>query len=134
MINRKVVLHFPHKLVDQPVVCKLVKDYDLEFNILKASITPEEEGLLILELSGEEPKYEQALRYLKGAGVSVQPLSKDIVRNERCTHCGVCVPVCPTDALVVESTTREVKFDNSKCIACEICVKVCPVRAMELHF
>ena len=135
MISKRIVLHFPHRLVDQPIVCNLVKDYDLEFNILKAYVTPREEGLLVLELSGEDKNYEQGIQYLREAGVKVQPLSQDIIRNEeRCTHCGVCVPICPTGALVVEPLTRKVNFYDNKCIACELCVKACPVRAMEVHF
>ena len=102
MVSRRVVLHFPHKLVDKPVICKLVKDFNLQFNILKAYVTPREEGLLVLELSGEESDYEQGVKYLKETGVRVQPLSQDIIRNEkRCTDCGVCVPICPTQALGV---------------------------------
>lgn len=130
-----MVLHFPHKLVDQPIVCKLVRDYNLEFNILKAYVTPREEGLLVLELSGEGEDYKQGIQYLTEVGVKVQPLSQDIIRNERrCTDCGVCVPICPTGALVVESLTRKVHFYDNKCIACGFCVKACPVRAMEVHF
>ena len=135
MVSRRVVLHFPHKLVDKPVICKLVKDFNLQFNILKAYVTPREEGLLVLELSGEESDYEQGVKYLKETGVRVQPLSQDIIRNEkRCTDCGVCVPICPTQALVVEPLTRKVNFYDNKCIACELCVKVCPMKAMEVHF
>lgn len=135
MISKKIVLHFPHKLVNQPIVYKLVKDYNLKFNMLKASITPEEEGLLVLELSGEEKDYKQGVNYLKESGVKVQPLSRDVIRNEaKCTHCGVCVPICPTAALVVDPLTRKVNFYNDKCIACELCIKACPVRAMEVHF
>ncbi|MDD5006302.1 MAG: NIL domain-containing protein [Candidatus Omnitrophica bacterium] len=135
MVSKKIVLHFPNKLVDQPIVYKLVKDYNLKFNILKASITPKEEGLLVLELNGEEKDYKQGVNYLKESGVKVQPLSRDVVRNEaKCTHCGVCVPICPTAALVVDPLTRKVNFYNDKCIACELCIKACPVRAMEVHF
>jgi len=135
LISKRIVLHFPHRLVDQPIVCKLVKDYNLEFNILKAYVTPREEGLLVIELRGEDKDYEQGVKYLREVGVRIQPLSQDIVRNEkRCTDCGVCVPICPTDALVVEPSTRKVNFYNDKCIACELCIKVCPVRAMEIHF
>ena len=135
MFSKRIVLHFPKKLIDQPIIYKLVKNYDLEFNILRAHVTPEEEGLLVLELRGPKANYDQAMQYLKEVGVKVQLLSKDVVRNDaRCTHCGVCVPVCPTDALVIEAASRRVLFDNAKCIACELCVKVCPVRAMEVHF
>lgn len=135
MVSHKIVLHFPQKLVDQPIVYKLVKDFDLKFNILKAQVTPEEEGLLVLELTGERRNYEKGLKYLKEVGVKTQPLSRDVTRDEdRCTHCGVCVPICPTDALIIDAKTKKVIFDNTKCIACELCVKACPVRALEVHF
>jgi len=116
-------------------VCNLVKDYNLEFNILKAYVTPREEGLMVLELRGDEKNYKQGIQYLTEASVKVQPLSQNIIRNERkCTDCGVCMPICPTGALVVEPLVRKVHFYDNKCIACELCVKACPVRAMEVHF
>ena len=133
-VARKVVLRFPHQLVDKPIIYKLVKDYDLQFNILKASVTPEEEGLLILELSGGKKSYDEAVRFLTRAGVELQPLVKDVLRNEgRCTHCGACVTICPVDAFVVDPVSRVVDFHETKCIACELCIKTCPVRAMEVR-
>lgn len=135
MVSKRIVLKFPHKLVDQPIVYRLVKDFDLEFNILKAYVTPREEGLMVLELKGEDANLDKALKYVKSLGVSVQPLSKDIKRNDsKCTHCGACVPICPTGALVTDPLTRKVFFYDTKCIACELCIKACPPRAMELHF
>lgn len=135
MVTKRIVLHFPHRLVDQPIVYKLVKDYDLKFNILKAYVTPQEEGLMVLELSGEDNNFNQGIVYLESCGVKIQPLSQDVIRNEtKCTDCGVCVPICPTGALVVDLLTRKVHFYDNKCIACELCVKVCPTRAMEVHF
>jgi ferredoxin len=135
MISKRIVLHFPHRLVDQPIVYKLVKDYDLQFNILKAYVTPQEEGLMVLELSGEEENFNKGIEYLESSGVRIQPLSQDVIRNEtKCTDCGVCVPICPTNALVVDPQTRKVLFYDNKCIACELCVKICPTRAMEVHF
>ncbi|MBU1933515.1 MAG: 4Fe-4S binding protein, partial [Candidatus Omnitrophica bacterium] len=87
------------------------------------------------ELTGEDRNFDKALKYAKSIGVTVQPLSKDIKRSEtKCTHCGACVPICPTDALVIDPDTRKVIFYNEKCIACELCIKACPPRAMELHF
>lgn len=135
IVNRKIVLKFPHQLIEQPIICQLVKNYGLDVNILKAKITPREEGLLILELKGEASAYEAGIAYIEGIGVNLQLLSQDIVRNEdRCTHCGACVTVCPSGALVLEASTQRVLYKQERCIACELCVPACPPRAMEVHY
>jgi len=135
MTTKRIVLHFPPRLVDQPIVYKLVKDFDLKFNILKAYVTPQEEELMVLELIGEDEAFKKAMEYLQASGVKIQPLSEDIIRNSsKCTDCGLCVPICPVDALVVDHATRKVIFHEDKCIACELCIKICPTHAMEVHF
>ncbi|MFH1736859.1 MAG: 4Fe-4S binding protein, partial [Actinomycetota bacterium] len=108
--------------------------YDLVMNILKASITPKEEGLMVVELSGEKQNFQKGIAYLEESGVLIDPIGRDVKWNdERCTSCGACVAICPTGALVVDLKTRQVTFMDEKCIACEICVKACPVGAMEVH-
>jgi len=135
IVSKRIVLHFPKRLVGQPIVHRLVKDCDLEFNILKALFTPEEEGLMVLELSGEQKDYDKGIKYLTKAGVKIQSLSQDVTRNEeRCTHCGACVTVCPADAFELDPVTKRVNFINDKCVACGLCIKACPPRAMEVHF
>jgi len=135
VVARRIVLHFPRRLVDRPIVYRLVKDYDLEFNILKALFTPQEEGLMVLELKGKQEDYDKGVRYLTETGVRIQSLSQDVTRNdERCTHCGACITICPTGAFELEPLTRLVNFYNEKCLACGLCIKACPPRAMELHF
>lgn len=134
-VSKRIVLRFPRRLVDRPIVSRLVKDFNLDFNILKASVTPEEEGLLILELNGKQNDYDKGIHYLTETGVKIQALSQDVTRNEeRCTHCGACITICPTGAFVLDPSTRKVEFIGEKCLACEICIKACPPRAMELHF
>jgi ferredoxin len=135
MKSRKIVLHFSKEIMDQPVVCQLAKEYDLTFNILKAKITPREEGLMVIELTGTDNQYRKGVKYLRGQGVVIKPLSKDVVRVEgKCTHCGACLAVCPTDALTVDRETWEVIFDPQECIGCELCLPACPPRAMEIEF
>ena len=134
-VSKRIVLHFPRRLVNQPIIYRLVKDYDLEFNILKASVTPEEEGLLVLQLKGEQKEYDKGIKFLLKTGVKIQSLSQDVIRNEeRCTHCGACITICPTGAFELEPKTRRVIFHNEKCIACVLCIKACPPRAIEVHF
>jgi NAD-dependent dihydropyrimidine dehydrogenase PreA subunit len=133
--SKRIVLRFPRRLVDRPIVSRLVKDYNLDFNILKASVTPEEEGLLVLEMTGKQDDYDRGIEYLTKAGVKIQALSQDVTRNEeRCTHCGSCITVCPAGAFELDPSTKKVLFRDKKCIACGLCIKTCPPRAMELHF
>jgi ferredoxin len=136
LVSRRVVLRFPPQIVEKPIICYLSKDYNLIFNILKANITPEEKGIMIMELTGEEGDYEKGIRYLEGLGVDVQPLSQDIIWvEEKCTHCGACVGFCPSGALyIADREGMRIDFDPSKCIACEVCLTACPPRAMELRF
>jgi ferredoxin len=135
MVSRKIVLHFSKDIWDRPIICHLSKEYDLIFNILKAEVTPREEGLVVMELSGKRKEYDRGIKYLKEEGVRIQPLEQDIIRvEETCIHCGACLAACPTEALRMEPGTLEVLFDSDKCIGCEMCIPACPPRAMEVRF
>jgi ferredoxin len=135
MASHKVVLHFPLHQLNQPVVNNLIKQFDLDFNILRAEVTPDEKGFVVLELTGEEESYRRGVEWLDTLGVTVQPLSEDVVRIEdRCTHCGACVTSCPVASLHVERPSQRVVFDRDACIGCGICVEVCPPRAMVIDF
>ncbi|MHB8158874.1 MAG: NIL domain-containing protein [Desulfocucumaceae bacterium] len=132
MAPARIVLRYASETADKPIIYKLVKDYDLVVNILKASINPHKEGTMVLELVGE--RYAEGIDYLRGQGISVHPLAQEVVRNiDKCTHCGACVVHCPTKALYIEKPSMEVKFDNDKCIVCLSCVDICPVKAMEVR-
>jgi len=133
--TKKVVLHFPREAVERPVVCDLALRFGLTFNILRASISPHHEGLMVLEIIGENTKNEEGLKYLQEKGVEIQPLSQDIKKDDqRCIDCGSCLGVCPTSALYMDKKSYQVIFEESKCIACELCVLACPTRAMEALF
>jgi len=115
------------------MVYALARDYDLEFNILKAAITPDQEGMMILELSGTPDAFHRGTSYLEHQGVTIEPLEIVVRRNEeKCTHCGACVGICPADAFGINSADQYVYFDDSKCLACGLCLKACPARAVEV--
>ena len=135
MAKRRIVLTFPSRLIDQPITYHLIKDYNLAVNILRARVSPKEEGRLMIELSGKKSSLDAGLNYLKELGVNVQPLARDIRwLEERCTHCTVCVPICPTKAITVDRDKMRVSFDKERCIACELCVPICPYKAIEILF
>ncbi|MCD6539354.1 MAG: 4Fe-4S binding protein [Candidatus Omnitrophica bacterium] len=132
-MKKRIVLHFPRLLVDKPIVYKLVKEFNLEFNILKAEVNPREEGVLVLEIEGKDSDYKKGLDYLSSVGVRIQPLSEDVVMDrDKCVNCGVCIPLCPTSALKRNEDTFLVEFIQDKCIACGICIKACPYQAMSI--
>jgi heterodisulfide reductase subunit A-like polyferredoxin len=129
-----LVLQFPQKVVDQPIIYRLVKDFDLEFNLLKAAINPRQEGLIVMELRGHPKDFRQGLKYLRGAGVKVRRVAREVRRNEeRCYQCGTCTAVCPTGALHIERPDMAVAFEPARCSACELCCPACPAHAMEVR-
>ncbi len=135
MTSKKMVLHFSKENYNKPIVYRLVKDFNLSFNILKASILPKQDSFMVLELSGPRADFKRGLQYLAETGVGVEPIEKNVTRIDlKCTHCGACTAVCPTGSLSINRKTMEVAFDSTKCSACELCIKACPPRAMESRF
>lgn len=133
MSTRIYILRFPKETSNEPIIYQLVRNYDIEFNILKADILPQREGVMILELKGSKDSVNQALEFLKTFGVSVERLAASIHRDdEKCFQCGACTGICPVGALAIQRPEMLVVFDPDKCTGCSLCVPICPVRAMEV--
>ncbi len=133
MYTRMLVLRFPTTVVQKPLVCFLASEFKLTFNILKATILPRKEGIMVMELSGARKDFNKGVQYLKDGGVLVQTVGQDIKRNKTtCTHCGACTAVCPTGALSVKRPEMTVSFNQKRCSVCGLCVPACPPRAMEM--
>jgi ferredoxin len=134
MKKTRVVLSFPPSNVEEPITYRLIKDYDLVVNILRASIDPGKQGRMVVELSGEESQLSLAFNYLDKLGVNIEPLSQEIQHlEERCTGCTACVPICPTGALDVNRESWKVSYDPEKCVVCFSCVDVCIYKAVEVN-
>jgi len=133
MYKKICILRFPKEKIDQPIICQLAKQYDVEFNILKADIYLQQDGLIVLELSGHKKNVQKGVQYIKDQGVDVESQLTSIRRDDdKCYQCGVCTGICPTGALHIKRPEMAVVFDPEKCTACGLCVPVCPVRAMEI--
>ena len=134
MYSRMLVLQFSKTEVGKPIVCFLATDFNLTFNILKATILPRKEGVMVMELSGTRKDFNRGVRYLKEQGVQVHPVGQKINRKStKCTHCGACTAVCPTGALSLKRPEMTVEFQRKKCSVCGLCVAACPPRAMEIY-
>ncbi|CAM2061230.1 L-aspartate semialdehyde sulfurtransferase ferredoxin [Desulfovibrionales bacterium] len=134
-VQRKIIiLTFPPKISSKPIVCNLIRLFDLTFNILKAQITPRKEGYMTIELSGITENYNNGINYLKEHGIGISSAAQNISRNdESCMQCGMCTAICPSDTLTIDWLTRKVLFDKDRCTACGLCTRICPVRAMQIE-
>jgi ferredoxin len=134
--TKKLMLFFPRWESEKPIIYHLVKDHNLVVNVYRARITPEEEGYLVLDVTGTQADIQRGIDFVKTFDVSVNDTDKGVTRNvDSCTHCGHCVPHCPTEALyIANAVTREVAYDEERCIECLACIRVCPYAACASAF
>ena len=135
MITRKLLLYFPRSETEKPIVYHLVKDYSLMVNIFRAKVTPEEEGYLVLDVTGEEPDIARAMDYVRTFNVTISEARSVQWDERKCTGCGNCVPHCPTTALSIpDRATMRVVYDGNECIECLSCLTNCPFGACSSLF
>lgn len=131
-MKKRYALRFSPTLVEQPIVSKLVRIYDVDINILNADVASGRGGKLIVELSGSEESLDASIDYLNEIGVTVSEMVKELIFLEAsCIDCGACTAVCSPRAL---SLDREAKlhFDASLCVVCGLCVQACPLRLFSI--
>ncbi len=69
--TRKVQLHYPLERLTEPVVTRLVNDFDVAPNILRADVNARTGGWLIVELTGDDTRTDAALSWLREQGLVV---------------------------------------------------------------
>lgn len=133
MKQMKVVLNFPENIVEEPITYHLIVDYGVQVNILRASIDPGKQGMMVVKLSGKESQVSHGLNYLEEVGVQVESLAQEIRHLEdRCASCTACIPHCPTHALEVDRQSWHVFFEPEKCVLCLSCLETCIYKAISV--
>ncbi|HUP86466.1 MAG TPA: NIL domain-containing protein [Acidimicrobiales bacterium] len=69
----RVKLTFPEHLIKQPVIARLVQDFDVMPNIRQAKIE-EHVGWVVCELTGETDNIDRSIEWLREFGVEVDRL------------------------------------------------------------
>jgi formate hydrogenlyase subunit 6/NADH:ubiquinone oxidoreductase subunit I len=55
-----------------------------------------------------------------------------VLDDTRCTNCGDCVVICPTDCLEASMPIPWLPRPHD-CIACSLCALICPVEAIRME-
>ena len=71
MATRRWSLTYPTKLIKEPVLYRVAKDFKLVPNIRKARVT-ETTGEVLVDFSGTEEDLKKGLNYLTGLGITVK--------------------------------------------------------------
>ena len=131
LITKRVILNFPKFNAGQPIITKLIKEFDLEINIYRAQVTPNKEGYIAIDIIGEESLIEDGLDFIESLNVDVDLAMNSLLWDQdRCVGCGNCVPHCPTGALHVgDQRSRQITFHRNLCVECLSCVENCPFGA-----
>ena len=130
-ITKRVIMTFPKFITGQPIITKLIKEFDLEVNIYRARVAPNKEGYIAIDVTGEESLIADGLEYIQSLNVDINLTMNSLLWDkDRCTGCGNCVPHCPTGALhVKDNRSRQIDFCRDKCIECLSCIENCPFGA-----
>ena len=79
MTHTRVKLTFPEHLIKQPVIARMVREFDVMPNIRRASVE-EHFGWIVCELGGDDGAIERAIDWLQDLGVQVDRLG-DVVEG-----------------------------------------------------
>lgn len=78
MKNHHYRLTFPENQVTEPIIYKIVKEFDVVPSIRRASIE-NHFGWMIIDMDGTHEQINAAVDYLKGLGIDVVSAEGDIV-------------------------------------------------------
>lgn len=76
--RRRLRFTFPPALIEEPIIYRLVKEFDIVVNIRRAEVKADH-GWVVLELDGEEERISRGIAWLKAQGVRVDPIERDVM-------------------------------------------------------
>lgn len=90
----------------------------------------------------------EILNSFKGAGFNLEDFTicasvptlgdihgrKAVISDTICSSCGICRPLCPEGAIIIDNKTKKSKIDSKKCIGCGICKKTTNCYAISFEY
>lgn len=80
MPKLRLHLTFPEQLIQEPIIWRLGRQYDIITNIRRANVE-EKVGWVILEVEGTEEALDQGVDWMREVGLQVDRLNGDVVES-----------------------------------------------------
>jgi len=93
-----------------------------------AGQSPKDIPETVAQASGAASK---ALDLLSSPTLEREPTVAQVL--ETCSGCGICIPVCPYDALSLNANTNLAEVSEALCEGCGTCVASCPSSSLSLR-
>ncbi|MDO9288418.1 MAG: NIL domain-containing protein [Thermodesulfovibrionales bacterium] len=77
-MKKRIKLTFPQRLIKEPVIFTMAREYNVMPNIRRARVT-ETVGEMVLELEGTEENLGKGIKFLREQGVDVELVEGDII-------------------------------------------------------
>jgi NAD-dependent dihydropyrimidine dehydrogenase PreA subunit len=124
----KIVLKFPQKIMQDPLLADVVLETGVRINIDRALVDASI-GEIVIDVPDE--RVEEVAEAFRRRGTDVYEMDTPLVFDEaECVQCGACVSVCPAEVFRYNKD-RSISIDLTRCVLCKTCIAMCPQGALK---
>jgi L-aspartate semialdehyde sulfurtransferase ferredoxin len=124
----KIILKFPQKIMQDPLLADVVLETGVRINIDRALVDASV-GEIVIDVPDE--RVEEVAAAFRKRGAEVREMDTPIVFDEaECVQCGACVSVCPVEVFKYNKD-RTISIDLTRCVLCKTCMAMCPHGALK---
>lgn len=129
MATLKIILKFPQKIMENPLLAEVVLETGVLINIDRAFVDAATAEIVI---DVPDDKKEEIVDAFRRREVEVCELDVPLLFDEaECVQCGACVSVCPMEVFKLNED-RTISIDLKRCVLCRTCLTMCPQGALKL--
>ena len=129
MTTLKIILKFPQKIMQNPLLAEVVLETGVLINIDRAFVDP---AIAEIVIDVSDDKKEKVADAFRRRGVEVCELDTPLLFDEaECVQCGACVSVCPVEVFKLNDD-HTISIDLKRCILCRTCLTMCPQGALKV--